>query len=137
MMARMMKLGCLLAAALAVAAVPSARVGAQGDDGFAAYVQVLAARARARRQRGDDPERDRRSCLQPARDRTDRSQPGTSASTLPRLHALSESHVDAARIGRGRAMYRALPDPAAIERAMACRCRCCWRSGARKPIMAR
>jgi membrane-bound lytic murein transglycosylase B len=63
--------------------------------------------------------------------------PAPAPARLPRLRALQESHVDAARIGRGRAMYRALPDPAAIERAMACRCRCCWRSGARKPIMAR
>lgn len=104
-------MGLALAGALVMAALvsPLAPLRAQdaGPPGFQAYMQVLAARARA----AGVTERTIEAmttgvAYDPHVIQLDRSQPGTSPTATPPAFAPYRiSHVDAARIGRGRAMY--------------------------------
>ena len=79
-----------------------------GQAGFAAFLQVLAARARA--------EGVREATIHAVIDTLtydpdvvwhDRSQPGVSTTVTPRFEPYRRTHVDAGRIARGRAIYSA------------------------------
>ena len=92
------------------AAIPDApgRPAEVEDPGFRAYVQLLAARARA--------ERVSETTIQamtadlspnPRVIALDRAQPGSRSGTIPAFAPYRRTHVDAARIAGGRAMYAA------------------------------
>jgi len=78
----------------------------QAENGFSAYLQLLSARARG--------EGVRESTIQamtagltpnPKVIALDRAQPGSTPSAIPAFAPYRRTHVDAARIGAGRAMY--------------------------------
>jgi lytic murein transglycosylase len=98
-----------LAIALALLATPALAQGVAapaGQEGFAAFLQTLAARARA--------EGVRESTIHAVIDTLtydpevvwhDRAQPGVSTGVVPRFASYRHTHVDAVRIARGRALY--------------------------------
>ncbi len=97
----------------------SASASAQDEAGFQSYLRQVAVRARAEGVRQETID----SVLptltyNPRVVELDRQQPGTaSSSAVPRFAPYRERHVDAARISRGRAAYRAQRGRlAAIER---------------------
>ena len=91
-------------------AAPYSAAPSSQDQGFAAFVQLLAARARA----DGVSEATIQSMTSglvydPRVISLDRSQPGSSpTATPPDYEPYRRSHVDASRINRGRAMYRAM-----------------------------
>ena len=102
--------GLAQADAQSVVALPvaSAVVAPAGQAGFGAFLQVLAARARA--------EGVREGTIHAVIDTLtydpdvvwhDRAQPGVSTAPPPRFEPYRHTHVDAGRIARGRAIYAA------------------------------
>lgn len=83
--------------------------GETRETGFAAYLQLLAARARAEGVR-DSTIQGMISNLTPNPRvvALDRAQPGSSSGSIPAFAPYRRTHVDAARIGAGRAMYAAV-----------------------------
>jgi lytic murein transglycosylase len=99
---------CGLAQAGAQSTGDPAVAASAAPGGFAAFLQVLAARARA--------EGVRESTIHGVIDTLtydpevvwhDRSQPGVSSGVAPRFEPYRRTHVDAGRIARGRAIYAA------------------------------
>jgi len=90
------------------AQAPAASTTSGADAGFAAYLQRLAARARSEGVREVTIERYTAGLTEnPRVVALDRSQPGSSAnpSVVPDFAPYRRTHVDAARIAGGRAMY--------------------------------
>lgn len=77
-----------------------------GEAGFQAYLRVLGARARAEGVREATVARMTAGLTEnPRVVALDRSQPGSAAGTPPPMSSYLRTHVDAARIGKGRALY--------------------------------
>jgi membrane-bound lytic murein transglycosylase B len=98
--------------------VPMGPLAAQDDaPGFAAYVQELAAQARgAGVSEATIAGMTADLSFNPRVVQLDRSQPGADPNAPPPPYApYRQSHVDAARIARGRAVYRAAGDGAGFE----------------------
>ena len=90
---------------------------AAGEGGFAAFLQVLAARARAAGvSEGTIHAVIDTLHFDPDVVRHDRAQPGVSPGYVPKFEPYRRTHVDPGRIARGRAIYAAsAPTIAAIE----------------------
>jgi lytic murein transglycosylase len=106
---RRIRIPAFLVLLAAMLALPSARSAAQsgGDEGFQAYLQLVAARARAEGVSEATIVRMTSGLtLNPRVIQLDGAQPGSSRSAGPPPFApYRRRHVDAARIGGGRSMY--------------------------------
>ena len=80
-----------------------------GEAGFQAYLRQLGARARAEGVREATVARMTAGLTEnPRVVALDRSQPGSSTGAPPPMSSYLRTHVDAARIGKGRALYSAM-----------------------------
>ena len=101
---------CVVLALVAVVMPrPGARAVAQDESGFRAYLDGVAARARAQgvSQQTLDAVLPRLT-FNPSVIAYDREQPGNNDAVIPRFAPYRAKHVDPARIARGRAKYQAL-----------------------------